>query len=70
MGSENSKIISERDPNVQIEEDDFSPQVGPTVLNHEKTRGSQLEGIFPKKSSKNFGEINEHNYDLIESRKT
>ena len=41
-------FISERDPNLQIEEEDFIPDVDSTVLIRERTRGSKLEGTFAK----------------------
>ena len=45
-------FISERDPDLQIEEEDFSPDVDSTVLIRERTRGSKLEGTFAKRKAK------------------
>ena len=47
-----NEFISERDPNLQIEEEDFSPDVDTTVLIRERTRGSKLEGTFAKRKAK------------------
>ena len=43
--------ISDRDPNLQIEEEEFSPDVDSTVLIRERTRGSKLQGTFAKKKA-------------------
>ena len=47
-----SEFIPDRAPNLQIEEQDFSPDVDSTVLIREKTRGSKLEGTFAKKKAR------------------
>ena len=47
-----NEFISDRDPNVQIEKEDFSPDVDSTVLIHERTRGSKLEGTFARKKAR------------------
>ena len=44
-------FISERDPNLQIVEEDFSPDVNSTVLIRERTRGSKLEETFAKRKA-------------------
>ena len=44
--------FKERDPNLQIEEENFSPDVDSTVLILERTRGSKLEGTFAKRKAK------------------
>ena len=45
-------FISERDPKLQINEEDFSPDVDSTVLIRERTRGSKLDGTFTKRKAK------------------
>ena len=47
-----NEFISDRDPALQIEEEDFSPDVDSTVLFRERTRGSKLEGTFAKQKSR------------------
>ena len=47
-----NEFISERDPNLQIEEEDFRPDVDSTVLIRERTCGSKLEGTFAKRKAK------------------
>ena len=46
------EFISDRDPNHKIEEEDFSPDADSTVLIHEWTRGSKLEGTFATKKAR------------------
>ena len=43
------EFISDRVPNLQIDEEDFSPDVDSTDLIRERTSGSKLEGTFPKR---------------------
>ena len=44
-------IISDRDPNLQIEEEESIPYVDSTVLNQERTRASKLQGTFAEKKA-------------------
>ena len=44
-----NELVSEKDSILPIEEDDFSPDMNPTVLICERTKGSKLEGTFAKK---------------------
>ena len=37
-------LVPENDPLLELEEDDFSPDVDSTVLIRERTRGSKLDG--------------------------
>ena len=45
-------FIADRDPNLQIEEEDFSPDVKSTVLIRERTRRSKLEGTLANRKAK------------------
>ena len=40
------KCILEKDPQLQIEREDFSEEDDSTILVRERVRGSQLEGNF------------------------
>ena len=51
-----NNFISDQDPNLQIEESDFSPDVDSTVLIQEKIRGSKLERIFAKTKARIMSE--------------
>ena len=60
-------IVSENDPKIVLEEDDFSPDVDSTVLIRERTRGSKLEGTFKKKTAQPIGE-SDHTVTILPSR--
>ena len=60
-------IVSENDPKLVLEEDDFSPDVDSTVLIRERTRGSKLEGTFKKKTAQPIGEL-DHTVTILPSR--
>ena len=47
-----NEFFSDRDLNLQIEEEDFIPDVDSTVLSRERTRMSKLEGTFAKKKAR------------------
>ena len=60
-------FISERYPNLQIDEKDFSPDVDSTVLIREKTRGSKLEVTFAKRKAKIVAE-SKHTITFLPNR--
>ena len=60
-------IVSENDPKLVLEEDDFNPDVDYTVLIRERTRGSKLEGTFKKKTAQPIGE-SVHTVTILPSR--
>ena len=59
--------VSESDPKLVLEEDDFSPDVNSTVLIRERTRGSKLEGTFKKKTAQLIGKSS-HTVTILPSR--
>ena len=60
-------IVSENDPKLVLEEDDFSPDVDSTMLIRERTRGSKLEATFKKKTAQPIGE-SDHTVTILPSR--
>ena len=47
-----TEVISDRDPNLQNEEEDFSPDVDFSVLICEMIRRSKLQGTFAEKKAR------------------
>ena len=62
-----NRILSENDPKLVLEEDDFSPDVDSTVLIRERTRGSKLEETFKKKTAQPIRE-SDHTVTILPSR--
>ena len=62
-----NRIVSENDPKLVLEEGDFSPDVDSTVLIRERTRGSELQGTFKKKTAQPIGE-SDHTVTILPSR--
>ena len=60
-------LVSENDPALQLEEDDFSPDVISTVLIRERTCGTKFDGTFKKKKCKVVGESS-HTITMVPNR--